>query len=35
MIILLLLAKFTGLLEKQNVPIRQLSRPPEVVRQFN
>lgn len=35
MIILLLIAKFTGLLEKQNAPIAHLSRPPEAVRQFN
>lgn len=35
MIILLLAAKFTGLLEKQNVPIARFSKPPEASRQFN
>ena len=35
MIILLLAAKFTGLLEKQNVPIARFSKLPEASRQFN
>jgi probable O-glycosylation ligase (exosortase A-associated) len=35
MIILVLVAKFAGLLEKQHVPIAHFSRPPEAARQIN